>query len=82
MINITVILYYHLKEKAGSDKITFRVKPGITIKEIKQLAEIKFPALRTHLENIMMVSGRKIVMDDDIFKEDREIRFLTPIGGG
>ncbi len=81
-MNIKVTLYYHLKEKAGTGNLEFELPDQATIKDLKGVLEAKFPALRTHLDNIMILMDKKIVLDEDKLKENAEIAFLTPVGGG
>jgi molybdopterin converting factor small subunit len=81
-IHIHIRLFYHLKEKAGIDHIELDVNPGVTIADLKNILETRYPSLRTHLDNIMVLMDRKIVLDDDLVIEGAEISFLTPVGGG
>jgi len=81
-MNIKVILYYHLKEKAGSGNLDLIMPPSSTIKDLKVRLEADYPALRTHLDNIMILMDKKIVLDDDKLKEHAQVSFLTPVGGG
>ena len=82
MINIDISLYYHLRLKAGVGTISLSAPTGVTIKEVKQILEEKYPALITHLDNVMILMGKKIVLDEDILLQNSKIAFLTPIGGG
>ncbi|MDO9545770.1 MAG: MoaD/ThiS family protein [Pelolinea sp.] len=82
MINIEISLYYHLKQKAGVGTIPLHVPEGTSIKEIKLILEDTYPALITHLDNVMILQDKKIVLDEDVLNEDALIAFLTPIGGG
>jgi len=82
MINIDVSLYYHLRQKAGVGTISLLAPVGITIKEVKQILEKKHPSLITHLDNVMILKGKKIVLDEDTLQQNAKITFLTPIGGG
>ena len=81
-MKIKVTLYYHLKEKAGTGKLELELPDQATIKDLKTLLETKFPTLRTHLDNIMILMDKKIVLDEDKLKENAEVAFLTPVGGG
>lgn len=81
-MNIKVSLYYHLKEKAGTGSIDFDMPDGSTIQNLKDRLEKEYPALRTHLDNIMILMDQKIVLDDDKLKDNVEVSFLTPVGGG
>jgi len=81
-MNIKITLYYHLKEKAGTGSLDISLPEQSTIKDLKQLLENRFPALRTHLDNVMILMDKKIVLDEDKIKDNSEIAFLTPVGGG
>lgn len=81
-MKIKVTLYYHLKQKAGTGSLEMDLPDQATIKDLKQALEVKFPALRTHLDNIMILMDKKIVLDEDKLKENAEVAFLTPVGGG
>ncbi len=81
-MKIKITLYYHLKEKAGTGSLEMHVPDQTTVKELKGMLEKQFPALRTHLDNIMILMDKKIVLDEDKLKENAEIAFLTPVGGG
>jgi len=81
-IRIHIRLFYHLKEKSGIDRIELEVNRGITIADLKIILETRYPSLRTHLDNIMVLMDKIIVLDDDTVKEGAEVSFLTPVGGG
>ena len=81
-MKIKVLLYYHLKEKAGTGNLDFDLENGSTIKDLKQKLIIAYPALRTHLDNVMILLDGKIVLDEDKLKEAASVSFLTPVGGG
>jgi molybdopterin converting factor small subunit len=34
------------------------------------------------MDNVMMVMDKKIVLDEDFLKDNAEVAFLTPVGGG
>lgn len=82
MINLEISLYYHLKQKAGIGTISLNVPKGISIEEVKHILEDTYPALITHLDNVMILMDKKIVLNEDVLNEDAVIAFLTPIGGG
>lgn len=82
MHNITINLYYHLKEKAGTSKVNLDIADAATIRELKQILIAKFPALESHLDNILILINQKVALDEDIVPKDSQVSFLTPIGGG
>ena len=82
MNKITINLYYHLKDKAGTNKINLEIPENSTIKELKVLLIHDYPALQSQLDNIMMLINQKIVVDEDKIPQNAQVSFLTPIGGG
>ena len=82
MVNIDISLYYHLRIKAGVGTVSLSIPNGTTIKEVKQILEEKFPALTTHLDNVLILMGKKVVLDEDTIHQNSKIAFLTPIVGG
>ncbi len=55
---------------------------GSTIRDLKGRMESTYPALKTHLDNVMILMNKKIVLDEDYLKDNAEVAFLTPVGGG
>ncbi len=82
MNKITVNLYYHLKDKAGTNQINLELPENSTIKELKTLLIHNYPALQSQLDNIMMLINQKIAIDEDKIPQNAQVSFLTPIGGG
>jgi len=81
-MKIKVNLYYHLRQKAGNGCLDIEIQEKSTIGELKKKLESSYPKLRTHLDNVMVLMNRMIVLDDDVIKDKAEISFLTPVGGG
>lgn len=81
-MNIKVSLYYHLKEKVGTGSLELEMPEASTIQDLKNKLEKEYPSLRTHLDNIMILMDKKIVLDEDKLKDNVEVSFLTPVGGG
>jgi len=82
MVQVEISLYYHLRQKAGVSTINISVPAGTTIKEIIHKIEDKYPILITHLDNVMILMGKQIVIVEDKISKDTKLAFLTPIGGG
>ncbi len=81
-MKIKVLLYYHLKEKAGTGNLDVDINDGSTIKDLKLKLINDFPSLGAHLHNVMILMDGKIVLDEDRLKENASVSFLTPVGGG
>ena len=82
MINLEISLFYHLRQKAGTSPVFLRVRKGTTIQQVKNILEKEYPRLTTQLDNVMILKGKGIVLEDHVLNEDAKISFLTPIGGG
>jgi molybdopterin converting factor small subunit len=81
-MHITVKLFYHLKEKAGTGEINLDLPNHSTIGDVKKTLELRYPQLRTQLGNVMILMNQKIVLDEDRIQNGAEVSFLTPVGGG
>jgi len=82
MIEVEVSLFYHLKQKAGVGTINLSIPAGSEVRAVKDLLERKYPSLTTHLDNVLILQDKKIILEEDVLNEDTKISFLTPIGGG
>jgi len=82
MINLEISLFYHLRLKAGTSPVFLSVAQGTTVQDVKDILEREYPRLMTQLDNVMILKGKEIILEDHILNEDAKISFLTPIGGG
>ena len=81
-MKIKVKLFYHLKARAGTSEVNLEMPSNATIRDIKNNLETQFPQLRAQLDNVMILMDKKIVLETDQAKDNAEISFLTPVGGG
>ena len=81
-MTIQIRLYYHLKHKAGVDQVRLDLVEGMTVADLKTILIKQYPALHSHLENILVLMDQKIVLDGDLLNDNSEIAFMTPVGGG
>lgn len=82
MIAISVFLFQHLRKKTGVGKISINLPDESTLRDLKIHLYDLYPELYSHLENIMVLMGRKVIVDNDKLNDTEKISFLTPIGGG
>jgi molybdopterin converting factor small subunit len=80
--NITVKFFSHLKDKAGVNVVDMEIAAETTIAELKQQLIARYPALETHLTNILILIDSKIAIDEDVIPAGCTVSFMTPIGGG
>ena len=81
-MQVKIKLFYHLKEKAGTGAIALEVPDRTSIGDLREILEQQFPQLRTQLDNVMVLMNKQIVLEEDLIKENTEVTFLTPVGGG
>ncbi|MEE6453173.1 molybdopterin converting factor subunit 1 [Gottfriedia acidiceleris] len=77
---IKVLLFAHLREKAGTDELTVIDKNGISVKELKDW-------LMTHydlpqLNQIMTAVNEEFVTNEEIVKDGDTVAFIPPVSGG
>ena len=82
MINLEISLFYHLRQKAGASPVYLSVAEGTTVQQVKDILENEYPRLTTQLDNVLILKGKEIILEDHVLNEDTKISFLTPIGGG
>ncbi len=82
MNKINVKFFSHLKEKAGTASVEMEIAPNTTIADLKKQVIQHYPALETHLRNILILIDNKIAVDEDIIPVGCTVSFMTPIGGG
>ncbi|RJQ40895.1 MAG: MoaD/ThiS family protein [Anaerolineaceae bacterium] len=79
---ITIKFFSHLKAKAGVTSTTLDITPDTTIADLKKQVITQYPALETHLNNILILIDSKIAIDEDVIPAGCTVSFMTPIGGG
>ncbi len=63
---IAIKFFSHLKDKAGVSTIAMEIAPQTTIADLKQQVVDLYPALETHLRNILILIDNRIAIDEDI----------------
>lgn len=82
MMKISVVLFQNLRDKIGVGEMSFDLPDGSTLRDLKNHIYSLHPKLNSHLENILVLMGKKIIVDNDLLQNGTTISFLTPIGGG
>ena len=77
---IKVLLFAHLREKAGTEELTVTDKSGISVKELKDLLMNKYDL--PQLNQIMTAVNEEFVTDEEIVKDGDVVAFIPPVSGG
>ncbi len=80
---ITVKFFAMLKEKAGTDQLSFEEHPT-SVKELLDLIAHRTPALAGMLscDRIMIAVNQEFVREDASLKDGDEVAFMPPFSGG
>lgn len=80
---ITIVLFAHLREKAGTGRIQMEVPLDMTVADLKRSLKEKYPTLGPQLANVVVLVNKKhIFLDEETLPQNAEITFLPPISGG
>jgi molybdopterin converting factor small subunit len=82
MIQITLKLLGHLKEKAGVKELTFDLPDGATVGDLKAQLIERYPQLRPQLNKVVTSVNRVILLDAEALPDQAEVIILPPVGGG
>lgn len=77
---IKVLLFAHLREKAGIKELTVNDQNGINVKELKELLMNKYDLPQLH--QIMTAVNEEFVTDEEIVKDGDVVAFIPPVSGG
>ncbi len=77
---IKVLLFAHLREKAGTDELTVTDKNGINVKELKDWLMNKYDL--PQLNQIMTAINEEFVKDEEIVNDGDTVAFIPPVSGG
>ncbi|PGS48463.1 molybdopterin converting factor subunit 1 [Bacillus sp. AFS041924] len=77
---IKVLLFAHLREKAGIEELTVNDQNGINVKELKELLMNKYDLPQLH--QIMTAVNEEFVTDEEIVKDGDVVAFIPPVSGG
>jgi molybdopterin converting factor small subunit len=83
MIEITVHLFAHLKQKAGTSLALLEMPDNSTITDVKNALVNQYPSLQGQLRAMVALENNsQIRLDDEFLLQSGEITIIPPIGGG
>jgi molybdopterin converting factor subunit 1 len=81
-MKLKVLLFAHLKDKAGTREAEVEVPAGASAGAVKARLSELYPALKPALANILMAVNKEYVSDDTLISEGAEIALFPPVSGG
>jgi sulfur-carrier protein len=76
---ITILLFAHLQEVVGQEKIELDTAP-LTVKELKQKLITTFGFEK--LDQMMFAINEEYAIDEDLIKEGDTVALIPPVSGG
>ncbi|GAB4546358.1 MAG: molybdenum cofactor biosynthesis protein MoaE [Anaerolineae bacterium] len=82
-MQITVLLFATLKDKAGTNRLTLDLPSDqSTVNEVRAALHQQFPAIAPHLERSVSAINQEFAFPDDPIKPGDEVAFFPPVSGG
>jgi molybdopterin converting factor subunit 1 len=77
-----VLLFAHLKDKAGTREAEIDLPPRAAAADIKSRLAEAYPGLKPVLANAMVAVNQEYVLDEALIPEGAEIALFPPVSGG
>lgn len=81
-MEIRVLHFATLRDRAGQRQETYQLQPGATVREVKQAAIERHPALEPLLDSAVMAVNQEFADEDTEITEGDEVAFFPPVSGG
>jgi len=81
-IQITVLFFATLREKAGVPTVEISIPDGSQVKDFKQIIRNEFPNLLAHIDSALVSIDREFAFDEDLIPDGAEVALFPPVSGG
>jgi molybdopterin converting factor subunit 1 len=82
MIQVTVLFFATLKDRAGTQMTSLELPQGATVRQLKSALEERYPALAVALPSALVSVNREFAFDDDPLPAGAEVALFPPVSGG
>ncbi len=82
MIQVTVLFFATLKDRAGTQTTSLELPQGATVRQLKSALEERYPALAVALPSALVSVNREFAFDDDPLPAGAEVALFPPVSGG
>ncbi|MBN1305534.1 MAG: molybdopterin converting factor subunit 1 [Anaerolineales bacterium] len=82
MMNVKVLFFANLRERAGSRQVELDLAPDVTVAGLKKILLEKFPALKDYLPTVLVAVDREYAFDDTVLSDGAEVALFPPVSGG
>jgi molybdopterin converting factor subunit 1 len=80
--DIKVVFFAILRDKTGRRTFELEIKPGTTVRQLKNILVEHFPPLRDVIEHSLAAVNREYSADETIIPAQAEVAFFPPVSGG
>jgi molybdopterin synthase catalytic subunit len=81
-MNITILFFATLKDRAGVKEISLEVEDGVQVRELKARLREIFPGLEPALNTSIVSINHEFAFDDDVIPAGAEVALFPPVSGG
>lgn len=81
-MEITLLFFATLKERAGKTRDTMQVPEGMRVGELKAALEKRYPALKDSLPTALVAVNREFAFDNDLIPDHADVALFPPVSGG
>ena len=81
-MSIDVRLFALIRERIGAELLTLTLRPGTTIRDLRQRIAGEHPAVNDILARCAFAIGGVVASDSDVIPNGVEVAVLPPVSGG
>lgn len=81
-IAVTVLMFAHLKERAGAARVNVLIPESATVADLKAALVEKYPALAAAMPTVIVAMDKTFAYDLDLVKPGAELALFPPVSGG
>lgn len=79
---ISILLFAHLKDRAGSARLTIDLPAQSSVAQLKQLLGARYPDLLPALSSVIVSINQEFASDADFIPMGAEVALFPPVSGG
>jgi molybdopterin synthase catalytic subunit len=81
-MQITVLFFATLKDRAGCDRLALELPEGTTVAELKQRLAADVPNLTPALPTALVSVNKEFAFAEDVLPDGAEVALFPPVSGG
>ena len=82
MMEITVLFFATLKDRAGTARTLLELPEGSTVNDLKKNVVLKFPNIDNRLETALVSINQQFAFEEDLVPAGAEVALFPPVSGG